>query len=194
MNHEPHVSHQSDSSEPAWVNEVVRFWFEELSAADWFAKSDEIDGRIRERFLSLHEYLSENASSGISGPREILATVLVLDQFSRNLFRGDPRAFAADPEALRLSRLAIEQGFDTSMTADERVFLYLPFEHSEDIDDQVESVRLISGLGNDYWTRYAIAHREIISRFGRFPHRNAVLGRVSTPEEIELLKDPTKSF
>lgn len=194
MNEKNLSTAQIDHAEHDWVKAVLQFWFEELSATDWFAKSDDIDVQIRERFLALHEQLSGNDAAGIFSPREILAAIVVLDQFSRNLFRGSPQAFAADPAARRLARLAIEQGFDKTMTNEERVFLYLPFEHSEDIEDQKKSVALITLLGNEYWTRYAIAHLEIIERFGRFPHRNAVLGRVSTPDEIEMLKDPSKSF
>ena len=194
MNEKNLSTPQIDHAEHDWVKAVLQFWFEELSATDWFAKSDDIDVQIRERFLGLHKQISGNDAAGIFSPREILAAIVVLDQFSRNLFRGSPQAFAADPAARRLARLAIEQGFDKTMTNEERVFLYLPFEHSEDIEDQKKSVALITLLGNEYWTRYAIAHLEIIERFGRFPHRNAVLGRVSTPDEIEMLKDPSKSF
>lgn len=194
MNEKNLSTAQIDHAEHDWVKAVLQFWFEELSATDWFAKSDDIDVQIRERFLGLHKQISGNDAAGIFSPREILAAIVVLDQFSRNLFRGSPQAFAADPAARRLARLAIEQGFDKTMTNEERVFLYLPFEHSEDIEDQKKSVALITLLGNEYWTRYAIAHLEIIERFGRFPHRNAVLGRVSTPDEIEMLKDPSKSF
>lgn len=194
MNEESRPASQKKLVEPKWVSDVLHFWFEELSADQWFAKSDPLDAKIHARFLSLHECLLENDALGVSMPREILAAVLVLDQFSRNLFRGIPSAFASDPVARRLANLAIEQGFDLSMTVQERVFLYLPFEHSEALADQKKSVALITSLGNEYWTRYAIAHKEIIERFGRFPHRNAVLDRVSSPDEIELLKDPTKSF
>ena len=184
----------SDAAEPLWVAQVLHFWFEELSPAGWFAKSDDIDAQIHERFLALHEQLSVTDVAGFFSAREILAAVVVLDQFSRNLFRGSPQAFAADPIARRLAALALEQGFDKFMKNEERVFLYLPFEHSENVEDQQTSVALIAALGSDDWTRYAIAHREIIERFGRFPHRNAVLNRVSTPDEIEMLKDPAKSF
>lgn len=190
----PDILFQADIHEPVWVNEVLQFWFEELPAADWFAKNDSVDAKIRQRFLSLHESLASSEAANISAPREILAAILVLDQFSRNLFRGDQKAFAADPLARRLANLAIDNGLDITMTTQERVFLYLPFEHSESLADQTKSVTLITALGNEYWTRYAIAHREIIENFGRFPHRNAVLNRVSTPEEIDLLKDPAKSF
>jgi uncharacterized protein (DUF924 family) len=124
----------------------------------------------------------------------MLALVIVLDQFSRNLFRGQPGAFAADPLARRVARTAIGQGFDAAMSARERLFFYLPFEHSEERDDQAFAVELVTRLGNAAWTRYALAHKEIIDRFGRFPHRNAILGRPSTADEIELLNDPSKSF
>lgn len=194
MNEKNQSNAQLDHAEPDWVKAVLQFWFEELSSADWFAKSDDTDSKIRARFLALHERLSRSNAAGISSPREILAAVVVLDQFSRNIFRGSPQAFAADPIARRLANSAIGQGFDKLMKPEERVFLYLPFEHSENIDDQKTSVDLVTSLGNDYWTRYAIAHKEIIERFGRFPHRNAVLDRVSTPDEIEMLKDPAKSF
>ena len=129
-------------------------------------------------------------SDGIdaAAPHPLLAAVIVVDQFSRNMFRGTPRAFAADPIARRLARRAVDRGFDLSMTREERLFLYLPFEHSEDREDQARSVHLIGQLGHDGWTRYAQAHQSIIDRFGRFPHRNAILGRTSTPDELALLE------
>jgi uncharacterized protein (DUF924 family) len=123
-----------------------------------------------------------------------LAAVIVLDQFSRNMFRGSPGAYAADPLARRLARLAVDQGHDQAVAVRERLFFYLPFEHSEDRQDQQLSLRLITALGDDGLARYAAAHKEIIDRFGRFPHRNAALGRVSTAEEIALLKEPANSF
>jgi uncharacterized protein (DUF924 family) len=124
----------------------------------------------------------------------VLAAVIVLDQFSRNMFRSTPRAFAADPIARRLARQAVERGLDVSMAREERLFMYLPFEHSEDREDQALSVHLIGQLGHEEWTRFALAHQSIIDRFGRFPHRNAVLGRTSTKEEIALLEESMGSF
>ena len=180
--------------EPAWVADVLDFWFQELSQGDWFAKSAELDDRIRARFLALHERLQHHDGQGLDGARPLLAAVIVLDQFSRNLFRGAARAFDCDPLARELARQAIARGFDRALTDRERVFLYLPFEHSEDRDDQALSVELISRLGNEHWTRYAEAHKTIIDRFGRFPHRNAVLGRASTEEEAEMLRQPMSSF
>jgi uncharacterized protein (DUF924 family) len=180
--------------EPAWTGDVLHFWFEEVGPSHWFARSDAIDAQIRARFLALHERLLRLDGVGITTSRELLSTVIVLDQFSRNLFRGTPRAFGADPLACRLASNAVEQGFDLAMSEQERLFLYLPFQHSENPADQVRSVELFERLGNEEWTRYAIAHKAIIDRVGRFAHRNAILKRESTAQEIELLKDPMEWF
>jgi uncharacterized protein (DUF924 family) len=180
--------------EPGWVGDVLRFWFHEINADEWFATDHHLDERMRERFLSLHERLVAQQPRDAATPRELLATIVVLDQFSRNLYRGSPRAYAADALARRLARAAVNRGCDLSMSAAERMFVYLPFEHSEDRDDQALSVRLFEQLGDDNWTRYALAHKAIIDDFGRFPHRNEVLGRESTPEELERLKQPMSSF
>lgn len=179
-----------DPIEPTWVNEVLRFWFDELGAPHWFAKSADIDAQIRDRFLVLHHELVARDDCLAAMPRTLLAAVIVLDQFSRNLFRDTPQAFATDAVARRLSRSAISQGFDRAMKARERLFLYMPFEHSEDREDQALAVELIARLGNEAWTRDAIAHQAIIDRFGRFPHRNAILGRHSSADEVTLLREP----
>ncbi|HEY6483959.1 MAG TPA: DUF924 family protein [Steroidobacteraceae bacterium] len=176
--------------EPAWVGEVLHFWFEELTEAQWFAKNAEIDALIRDRFLALQQRLVANHGLGVGAPRSILAAVIVLDQFSRNLFRGDPRAFSGDSIARALSRIAIAHEFNVAMNTEEQYFLYLPFEHSEDRVDQALALRLITGLGNDEWARYTIAHKMLIDRFGRFPHRNTILNRVSTADEIAFLMEP----
>lgn len=185
---------ETDSAEAAWVGEVLELWFGELSIAQWFTQDDAFDALIRERFLALHERLQAQVGLRATTARALLAVVIVFDQFSRNLFRNDPRAYAADAIARRLSRRAIELGFDAAMTAHERLFLYMPFEHSEDAADQALAADLVSALGDAELTRYAIAHRDIIERFGRFPHRNTVLGRASTPEEIAFLQEPMSSF
>jgi uncharacterized protein (DUF924 family) len=185
---------KTENVEPTWVGEVIRFWFEELEEAHWFTKSDVIDAQIRDRFLTLHERLVTHDGLGVTAPRPILALVIVLDQFSRNLYRGNSRAFSADSIARRLSRTAIEQGFDIAMKREERYFLYLPFEHSEDREDQTLALNLIKHLANAEWTRYAMAHKVVIDRFGRFPHRNAVLNRLSTADEIAFLKERMRSF
>ena len=163
-------------------------------ASRWFAKSAELDGEIRVRFLALHERILAGEIEDSGSPRAVLAAVVVLDQFSRNMFRDTPRAYASDPMARRLARGAVEQGLDAGLSSEERGFLYLPFEHSEDRGDQALACTLIGGLGIDDWTHHAQAHKVVIDRFGRFPHRNAVLGRESTPQEFEFLKDPMASF
>lgn len=185
---------KTEDFEPAWVGEVIRFWFEELTEDHWFARSDDLDAQIRKRFLTLHEQLVADDGFGVAAPRPLLAAAIVLDQFSRNMFRGTPRAYAADAIARRLARTAIEQGFDAAMKKQERLFLYLPFEHSEDREDQAMSLQLFERLGHEEWTRHAMAHKVIIDRFGRFPHRNATLNRTSTADEIALLKEPMGSF
>ncbi|HEY1313106.1 MAG TPA: DUF924 family protein [Steroidobacteraceae bacterium] len=180
--------------EPAWITEVLHFWFVELGEEHWFAKRPDIDANIRDRFLPLAERLFAEGGSVSSGQRPLLAAVIVLDQFSRNLFRGTPRAFAADSIARRLSKTAIMQGMDVNMTRHERLFLYLPFEHSEDREDQALAIDLIARLGSEEWTRDALAHKEIIDRFGRFPHRNAILGRHSSADELALLEERKQWF
>jgi len=186
------------TNEPHWVRQVLDFWFSELQEADWWAKSEVTDAAIRERFLALHERLAADDGPGSGDCRTLLATVIVLDQFSRHLFRGSPRAYDADPIARRLARHAIARGCDSGMRDEERMFLYLPFEHSEDLADQDRAVALMESLEAFEETRgltaWAEKHREIIQRFGRFPHRNAILGRKSTPEEEEFLKRPGSSF
>ena len=180
--------------EPVWVGDVIRFWFEELTEDDWFSRNDDIDGQIRERFLTLHEQLVAHDGHDLTAPRPLLAAIIVLDQFSRNMFRGTSQAFAADFIARRLAGTAIEQRFDVAMRKQERLFLYLPFQHSEDRKDQTLSLQLFEQLGDEEWTRHALAHKVIIDRFGRFPHRNATLNRTSTVEEIALLKEPLGTF
>ena len=184
--------------------EVLRFWFGDDAAYGkprkaWFEKNPEFDREIHARFLPLHE----RAAAGEldhwqSMPGECLALVIALDQFPRNLFRGEARAFASDARALATARRAIEAECDADMLPVERLFLYLPFEHSESLDDQWRSLALIGRLAP--WPEtadvfpYAVRHWEIVRRFGRFPHRNAALGRASTPEEIEFLKQPGSGF
>ncbi len=186
------------------AKEVLRFWFGDESVygarrKEWFVKDPALDAEIRSRFLDLHAA----AAGGELAPwqeraAECLALVIVLDQFSRNLFRGEARAFAADARALDAARRAIASGYDGAMLPAERLFLYLPFEHSESLDDQWSALALIARLAP--WPQtadaypYAVRHWEIVRRFGRFPHRNAALGRASTPEEIEFLKQPGSGF
>jgi uncharacterized protein (DUF924 family) len=175
-------------AEPNWASEMLHFWFDELGEACWFTKSERTDALIRKRFLSLHERLVTDEGIYCTTRHQLLAAIIVLDQFSRNLFRDTPRAFAADPIARRLARSAIARSFDAAMTTEQRCFLYLPFQHSEDRADQALSVELFTRLGNAEWTDYALKHKAIIDRFGRFPHRNAILNRHSSADEVECLK------
>ena len=180
---------------PAWGLDVLQFWFRELSAEQWFKRDASVDERIRARFLQLHELVATTPNEELlADARTALAAVIVLDQFSRNMFRGDPRSFASDAKALTIADAAINNGYLGELGKDERLFVYLPFEHCEDRAQQARCVQLMSELGDPELTRYAVAHRDIIERFGRFPHRNAILGRASSAEEVEFLKQPGSSF
>ena len=181
-------------NEPYWINDVLHFWFDELGEADWFSGDAAVDHKTRTRFLALHLQLVATDATGIQEPRALLAAVIVLDQFSRSLFRNDPRAYASDPIARRLAQQAIAGGHDLAMPARQRLFLYLPLEHSEDAEHQALAVEKISALHNEEWTRYARLHQHLIERFGRFPGRNAALGRHSTPDEVAALQGPNAAF
>ncbi|MFM9938856.1 MAG: DUF924 family protein [Hyphomicrobiaceae bacterium] len=188
-----------DAGDARWTAEVLQFWFAELQPADWFKRSDAVDESIRQRFMGVHRQVALNFPAATQlTPHGTLAAVIVLDQFPRNVFRGSANAFATDAQALALARDAVDLGYDQAFhgaqAKHERLFLYLPFEHSERLEDQRRSVALISALGDDDLTRFALAHQVIIERFGRFPHRNAALGRVSTPEELEFLTQPGSGF
>jgi len=177
--------------------EVLAFWFG--SGADygvpqkrWFDKNAAFDAEVRDRFSGLHEALSRSGE-WLDPPAECLARIIVLDQFPRNMFRGTPRAFATDPLALAAARHALESGYDHGWLRVEKIFAYLPFEHSESLADQQRACELMRPLGEEQYD-YALRHKAIIERFGRFPHRNAILGRESTPDEIAFLKQPGSGF
>jgi uncharacterized protein (DUF924 family) len=185
----------TDADDEEWIGEVLRFWFGEIDPAARFRKDAAVDATIRARFLILYEVLAKwPASEALVSSERALATVLVLDQFPRNLFRGSAQAFATDALAREVAREAIAKGFDKGLGKDQRLFLYLPFEHSEDKADQARSVELISSLGDPDLADWAVRHKAVVDRFGRFPHRNAALGRVSTPEEETFLREPGSSF
>jgi uncharacterized protein (DUF924 family) len=178
-----------------WPGEVLTFWFKETQPEQWFKKDKDFDATVRKRFLALHEVLAAKPSEALfADARTALAAVIVFDQMSRNMFRDTPRAFAADPLAFWIAQAAIAKGFDMGMTKDERSLLYLPFEHAEDLQAQERCVALMATLRDPELSKWAIAHRAIIDRFGRFPHRNTILGRSSTAEEVEFLKEPGSSF
>jgi uncharacterized protein (DUF924 family) len=169
------------------VDEVLRFWFEELPPEAWFRKDARVDDQIRERFLPLYEQVRGMQAQDFATPPASLAAVIVLDQFPRNMFRNSPQAFATDPLALEIAQRAIAGGFDRQLSETRRTFLYMPFQHSEDAAMQARSIELFATLADKGGLDYANRHRAIIDRFGRFPHRNAILGRASTEEELQFL-------
>ncbi len=174
---------------------VLSFWFEELTPPQWFEKNLEMDAQISDRFADVHAL----AITGALKPwRETaqgrLAEVIVLDQFSRNMFRDTPGSFASDALALQRSRDAIDAGADQELSEQRRMFLYMPFMHSESAEVHLEAVRLFESLGNSKALEFEHLHKVIIDRFGRYPHRNEILGRASTPEEREFLTQPNSSF
>lgn len=172
---------------------VLRFWFDE-HARDWFLKNPAFDAEVRARFLPLHEAAADGELvRWVEAPRRCLALVIVLDQFPRNMFRGEARAFATDAPARAAARVIVARGWSTHLSESEQLFAYLPFEHSESLADQNLACELMKGFDPEQY-RYALRHREIIERFGRFPHRNGVLGRESTAAEIEFLKLPGSGF
>lgn len=168
-------------------DDVLAFWFSAHMREHWFASTPEIDDEIATRFAALHARACRGeVDHWADRARGALALVIVLDQFPRNLHRGTARAYDCDAKALAVARAALERGFDRELAEAERAFLYMPFMHSERLKDQEESVRLFVGTGLDN-APWALHHRDLIRRFGRFPHRNALLGRESTPEEEAYL-------
>jgi uncharacterized protein (DUF924 family) len=177
--------------------EVLHFWFDEAQPQQWFQKNDDFDNAIRQRFLTIYEMAADGlCDSWRDDPAGCVALCVVLDQFPRNMFRGNARAFATDSAALLTAKFAVAKGFDLLEPVARRRFIYLPYEHSESLSDQNRSVELFGRMreqdpmGYDY----ALRHREVIEKFGRFPHRNAALGRASTPEEESYLATPGAGF
>lgn len=170
------------------IQSVLTFW-NEAGPESWFRKDDAFDTVFRTRFLDLHMAIAARQHDDwMQSADGALALLLLLDQFPRNAFRGTAHMFAVDPLARYFARLAIDAGLPAQIGPDVRAFLFLPFEHSEDAADQELSVALYRELGEP-WLAFAVDHQAIIARFGRFPHRNAVLGRVSTPEEVAYLAE-----
>lgn len=198
--------HAGANSEPGF-DEVLTFWFGAPDSPElgrrrksWFEKNPAFDGEIRKRFLGRYgEAAVGRLDSWVRTPRAALALVVMLDQFPRNMFRGDARSFATDLRALEAAKGVVALGWDELLRPVERVFVYLPFEDSEDLATQRHSLRLFAqlpcleqDLADNY--DYALRHHDIIARFGRFPHRNTILGRESSRQEFEFLKQPDSSF
>jgi uncharacterized protein (DUF924 family) len=191
----------------AQAQDVLDFWFLPpdnpgygQSRMEWFRKDDAFDARIRARFGTLIDAAIEGGLRAWNAtPHGALAHLIVLDQFTRNVYRGTPRAFAGDSQALALAVALTQAGQDQQLPPMLRAFAYLPFEHAEDLAMQARAVELFQLLsqaqpGFESMLDYAQRHQEVIARFGRFPHRNAILGRPSTPEEVEFLHQPGSSF
>ncbi len=180
---------------PMTPQQVLSFWFEQSTPAQWFEKDERFDQQIQQQFGKLHTSVAAaEAVNWRSSSEGRLAEIIVLDQFSRNLYRDQATAFAYDSMALVLAQEAIAQGADQPLSPVQRSFLYMPFMHSESRIIHEKALALFTQLGNENNLKFEKLHKAIIDRFGRYPHRNAVLGRISTPEELEFLQQPNSSF
>jgi uncharacterized protein (DUF924 family) len=184
------------------VSRILKFWFgadhpDQMTTQNeqWWTKDTTFDRKIEAEFSDLYQQAVAGAlNDWKKDPFGCLALIILLDQFPRNMFRNTAQAFASDEAARDITRHVLEHEMDTGLPLAARLFMYLPLEHSENVDDQNAAVTLISALEDDGFSDFAIRHRDIIKRFGRFPHRNAILGRTDTPEEVEFLKQPGSGF
>ncbi|NJK68591.1 MAG: DUF924 domain-containing protein [Microcoleus sp. CSU_2_2] len=188
------------------MNKVLDFWFGRSNSPEfgkvhnkWFKKDLAFDEEVRSSFFSQYELAASGQLDSLQeSPENCLALIILLDQFPRNMFRGTPQAFATDSKALATAEHAVKNNFDRELLTVQKWFIYLPFEHSENLKHQQKSVELFSNLqgepDSESVINYAIEHFKIIERFGRFPHRNQILGRETTPEEAEFLKQPGSGF
>lgn len=179
------------------VQDILHFWFEQTKPVQWFQVNSDFDTAIRDRFGDVYE----QGAMGIfddwkTGPDGCLALCILLDQFPRNMYRETPKAFATDGKALVVAKLALSKGFDQVLSPAKRRFLYLPFEHSENLIDQRKCVELFEKMKNDdpLGYDYAVRHLKVIEKYGRFPHRNAILSRANTPEEDTYLAQDGAGF
>ena len=172
------------------VDAILHFWFTETTAKQKYAKDDVFDALIKNKFEGLYwSVMKGNTESWRETPQGRLAEVIILDQFARNMFRGDKQSFAGDDLALLLAREALEVGDDMKLPKNQRGFFYMPFMHSESRQVHVEALKIFQEKGSEGGLKYEIKHKAIIDRFGRYPHRNEVMGRESTPEELAFLKE-----
>ena len=171
--------------------DVIDFWYSPSMAEHWFQSTPAIDQTIRDRFESLWESAAGGElTSWQDSPEGCLALCIVLDQFPLNMFRGESKSFSTEQQAVMVTKEAVAKGLDQQLTPDKRAFLYMPLMHSEDLADQDESVRLFEAAGLTDNLKFARHHRELIRQFGRFPHRNAILGRISSDAEKAYLDSP----
>lgn len=179
----------------ATYDDVLAFWFQTLTPKDWFRKSQQLDNEIKQRFGTTHARArAGELHAWRTQPLGRLAEIIVLDQFSRNIFRDRPKAFAQDAMALALAQEAVRVGVDDVCTTQQRAFLYMPFMHSESAAIHEWAMRLFSQPGLENQLKFEKSHKAIIDRFGRYPHRNAILGRQSSAEESSFLQQPNSSF
>ena len=177
------------------IEDILGFWFSPDSEKQWFKPTKAFDAELARRYGDLLVPAGAGTfDDWLREPRSALALCLLLDQLPRNIHRGSPKAFLFDAKAREVARKILDAGHDKSMDKNQRLFSYLPFEHSEDASDQARSLALFEALEDAHLIDYARRHKAIIDRFGRFPHRNAVLGRESTPEELAFLEQPGSSF
>ena len=182
-------------SEAPSKDHVLQFWFDEIGKKRWFNSSKELDRQIEERFGALHAQASRcELYHWRSDPEGALAEIIVLDQFSRNMYRNTAAAFACDSQALALAQVMVAAGQDQALPADRRRFVYMPYMHSESSMIHELAVELFSQPGLEDNLRFELAHKAIVDRFGRYPHRNDALGRTSSDEETAFLKEPGSSF
>jgi len=190
---------------------LLQFWFGDRTRPDygnyrkaWFIKNADFDEQLRQQFLSdVEQAAAGKYDDWKQLPEPAVALLLLLDQFPRNIYRGEPKSFASDDKALTVAQLLVDSGMDKTLIPAQRFFVYLPFEHSEVLAHQNRCVALMTALNEDFpdleeglkgGLDYAIRHRDIIEQFGRFPHRNEILGRQSTPEEVQFLQQPGSRF
>ncbi len=193
---------------------ILFFWFgtettakgiNDQKSALWWSKNEDIDREIKERFAKVTEdVLEEKNRDWLDSPGGMLASIICVDQFPRNMYRGQAKCFSYDHRALQLAKLTLSKGFDQDLEPIRRSFVFLPFEHSENIENQEKSLELYASLVDgispesrklfDHRYQVAVRHHEIVERFGRFPHRNIILERLSTPEELDFLDQPGSSF
>jgi uncharacterized protein (DUF924 family) len=177
------------------AQDVLRFWFEEIDSRKWFSNDAGFDAEIRRRFADTHEAAKRgDLSAWRHTPAGRLAEIIVLDQFTRNMYRGTPRAFAFDRLALVLAQEAVARGADCELPPAQRAFLYMPYMHSESLPVHEQAIKLFDQPGLEQNLKYERLHKQIIERFGRYPHRNAILGRASTAAELEFLRQPNSAF
>lgn len=188
MNDEDEVDGKTPPAD--WPHQTLTFWFDEHDESDWFGGGPEFDAEITARFAGWRNALRSQPVEAFTGDiNTALAAIILFDQVPRNTYRGTAEAFATDHIALGIAKSVVEQKLDAGLNKNQRLFLYLPFEHSENPEDQRESVRLISSFGDQRLLQFALDHQDMIKRFGRFPHRNKALGRADRDGEAEAVAD-----